>query len=141
MTALASVATAIVITAPWGNGGTIPRRYTCDGGNARPRVTWTWPGHTAAAFAVEAVDVDAPGGHFVHWLQLRGVTGTNTFGLVGWSGPCPPVGDAPHRYVLTVYALDRAPRLARGFGERAFRRALRGHVLARATLVGRYARP
>jgi phosphatidylethanolamine-binding protein (PEBP) family uncharacterized protein len=132
---LLALVAAIVISAPWSNGGTIPRRYTCDGADARPAISVA-----PRPSAFEVVDVDAPGGHFVHWLSLDGVDGRNSFGRIGWSGPCPPPGDPPHRYVLTAYELDRDVRLARGFDEARFLRALEGHVIARARLVGRYTR-
>jgi phosphatidylethanolamine-binding protein (PEBP) family uncharacterized protein len=140
---VASLLASIVVVAPWPNGGTIPKRYTCDGADATPTIRLT--GYVVGdsvreATALELVDVDAPGGHFVHWLLLGSVAGRNTFGMVGWSGPCPPPGDSAHRYVLHAYLLDRVVRLRAGFGEQQFRRALRGHVLASAKLVGLYKR-
>jgi len=130
---------ALVVLAPWAAGATIPRRYTCDGAGARPAITWTREPR-AAEYALEVVDVDAPGGRFVHWLELGTVQGRNSFGRLGWSGPCPPPGDKPHRYVTTVYALDRRVRLAAGFDEAQLLRVMRGNVLARGSLVGRYRR-
>ncbi|MEU6467022.1 YbhB/YbcL family Raf kinase inhibitor-like protein [Streptomyces sp. NPDC046976] len=83
---------------------------------------------------------------------LGAVEGRNSFGRTGYSGPCPPRGDRPHRYVLTVYATDRRPPLSPGTSPRAspdassraspddLRRALSGHTLATGTLMGRYGR-
>jgi phosphatidylethanolamine-binding protein (PEBP) family uncharacterized protein len=139
MAAAALLAASIVIHAPWLAGGAIPRRYTCDGADARPAITWTFD-RRAAAYALEVVDVDAPGGRFVHWLELGPVQGRNSFGRIGWSGPCPPVGEKAHRYVTTVFALEREPRLATGFDDSQLRRAIRGHVIASASLLGRYGR-
>jgi phosphatidylethanolamine-binding protein (PEBP) family uncharacterized protein len=134
-----ALAVALVVHAPWAPGSTIPKRYTCDGADARPAISWTRV-RGAAEYAFEVVDVDAPGGRFVHWLDLGGVQGRNSFGRLGWSGPCPPPGDKPHRYVTTVFALSRAVRLASGFGETQLLRAIRGRVLASGTIVGRYGR-
>ena len=139
MIALASLLASIVISAPWSNGGTIPKRYTCDGANVPPRLTLT-PNLRARVVAVEADDVDAPGGVFVHWLQVGRVRGRNTFGKLGYSGPCPPPGDTPHRYVFHVYVLRRQPPLRAGFSQSQFRSAIRGHAVASGSITGRYGR-
>jgi hypothetical protein len=68
-----------------------------------------------------------------------GTQGTNSTGGIGWTGPCPPPGPA-HHYVFRLYALDMPLRLQRGADDAAFRRAVRGHVLATARLVGLYRR-
>jgi phosphatidylethanolamine-binding protein (PEBP) family uncharacterized protein len=137
--ALASLLATIAVSAPWPNGGTIPKRYTCDGANAVPPITVAVKMHPRVV-AIEAVDVDAPGGVFVHWLQVGRVPGRNTFGKLGYSGPCPPPGDSPHRYVFRVYLLSRLPALRRGFTQAQFRAAIRGRVVARGSVVGRYSR-
>ncbi|QLJ06521.1 YbhB/YbcL family Raf kinase inhibitor-like protein [Streptomyces sp. NEAU-sy36] len=64
--------------------------------------------------------------------------GRNGFGTDGYRGPCPPRGDRPHRYLLTVYATDRRPPVSAGASLDTLRRALSGHTLATATLTGRY---
>jgi phosphatidylethanolamine-binding protein (PEBP) family uncharacterized protein len=90
-------------------GRTIATRYTCDGANVAPSVRF----HTRAggrrpvAYAIVLTDPDAPGGTFVHWTRWGAVEGRNSFGKVGYSGPCPPKGDKPHRDVLSVYGLRR----------------------------------
>ena len=69
------------------------------------------------------------------------VGGTNTKDVNTYSGPCPPVGDQPHHYVFSVYALDLAPgTLAPGLTRDLFLQAARGHVLAASSVVLRYAR-
>ncbi len=140
----------------YADGGTVPRRFTCDGDDVSPPLALgAVPGHTASlAFVLR--DQDAPHGTFTHWLawdiapdtarlsageRPPGSTqGRNGFGRTGYGGPCPPRGDRPHRYVLTVYAADRAPRLAPGATEADLLRALSGHTLATGTLTGRYGR-
>lgn len=137
MLLLASFAAALAVTAPFPNGGMIPKRYTCDGANVAP-VLVVRP--QPRIEAVEMVDLDAPGGVFIHWLTVAGVRGRNTFGKLGYSGPCPPQGDPPHRYVFRVYALKRRPALRAGFTDAQLRRAIRGLVAGEGRLVGRYGR-
>jgi phosphatidylethanolamine-binding protein (PEBP) family uncharacterized protein len=136
--AVASLVTSIVISAPWSNNGTIPKRYTCDGAGTRPPITWA--GRTRHPFALELVDPDAPGGTFVHWLETGSVQGRNSAGGTGWTPPCPPPGATPHHYVLHVYVLKRPLHLKTGFTGAQLHRALRGDVRASGTLVGRYGR-
>ncbi|WP_416486155.1 YbhB/YbcL family Raf kinase inhibitor-like protein [Streptomyces sp. CL12] len=112
----------------------------------------------------DGAGLDAPGGTFTHWLirdldphtrrlpagahPPGAVEGRDSFGRTGYSSPCPPHGDHPHRYVLTVYATDRRPLLSPGTSPGAspdtspeeLRRALSGHTLATGTLTGRYGR-
>jgi Raf kinase inhibitor-like YbhB/YbcL family protein len=99
-------------------------------------------------------DPDAPGGTFTHWLgwgidpEARGLgegeappkEGRNDFRSVGYRGPCPPRGRGPHRYSFRLAALDSEPDLAAGAGKRELERALDGHVLSVAELVGTYER-
>jgi Raf kinase inhibitor-like YbhB/YbcL family protein len=67
--------------------------------------------------------------------------GTNTAGMTTYRGPCPPVGDQPHHYVIGIYALDLDPgALPPGLTRDALFEAIRGHSLAEASIVGRYAR-
>jgi Raf kinase inhibitor-like YbhB/YbcL family protein len=65
--------------------------------------------------------------------------GENDFGSIGYRGPRPD-DDAPHRYVFQLYALDRRLGLSPGATPHDFRRAIEGHVLAEARLVGTYRR-
>ena len=144
MTVLASLVAAFALTSPaFHGGGTIPARYTCDGANVAPPLRWTAPPRGTTALALRMTDPDAPGGTFVHWIAWGrtrpSVSGTNTFGKVGFDGPCPPAGP-PHHYVLRLYALRSPLPLRRGASPAAFSRALKGRVLATATLVGRYGR-
>jgi Raf kinase inhibitor-like YbhB/YbcL family protein len=132
-----ALAVAFALSSPaFAAGGAIPARYTCDGSNVSPPLRWTAPPRGTRTLGLTVVDPDAPGGHFVHWVASaipatsRGLAvgarppkqGANGAGGVGWTGPCPPAGPA-HHYVFTLTALG-----------------VHGKVLARARLVGRYAR-
>ena len=134
--------------------GSIPARHSCQGANVSPPLRWSAPPAGTRSFALILDDPDAPGGTFTHWVawgipasaRMLGagkappLEGATSFGAVGYGGPCPPPGDGPHRYVFTLYALDAKPALARGVSKSRLLRAVRGHVLATATLVGTYER-
>ncbi|MDX1802588.1 MAG: YbhB/YbcL family Raf kinase inhibitor-like protein [Alcanivorax sp.] len=102
----------------------------CQGGNVSPALQWRHPPAGTRSFAVTVHDPDAPGdGGWWHWLVFNisadvraipvGASGTDAmpatavesrtdFGKPGYGGPCPPPGDAPHRYRFRVVALDVA---------------------------------
>ncbi|MFI1762575.1 YbhB/YbcL family Raf kinase inhibitor-like protein [Streptomyces sp. NPDC020800] len=147
----------ITVTSPaYADAGTIPRRYTCDGENVSPPLAVTGVPAQAVSLALLLQDPDAPHGTFTHWLAwdidphttrltagehpAGAAEGRNGFGGTGYGGPCPPRGDRPHRYVLTVYAADRRPGLAPTATPDDLRQALSGHTLAKGTLTGRYGR-
>jgi Raf kinase inhibitor-like YbhB/YbcL family protein len=153
---------ASTTTVPWAitstafeEGAAIPRRYTCDGEDISPEVAWSAAPGGTRSLALIVRDPDAGG--FVHWLAYdipgssngtlpTGISGgpsapaqgRNGFGRIGWGGPCPPSGT--HRYVFTLFALDRELGLSDGIGLSALEAAMRGHVLAQATLTGTYKR-
>lgn len=131
-------------------GEMIPRAHTCDGVQRIVPLRWSGVPRGARSFALLVDDPDAPSGTFTHRLawgipatarSLAGRApreGTTSAGRVGWVGPCPPSGT--HRYVFRLYALRLPLRLGAGADRAAFLAALRGNVLATATLVGRYGR-
>ena len=151
---LAALAAAFVLSSPsFHAGGPIPGRFTCAGANVSPPLAWTAGPRGTRSFALRLDDPDAPGGTFTHWT-LWGLEasarmlpahvssasqGRNSFGEIGYGGPCPPQGPR-HHYVFRVYALDRRLDLRRGASLAQFAAALRGHVLATAVLVGVYGR-
>jgi Raf kinase inhibitor-like YbhB/YbcL family protein len=121
-------ATTLEVASPeFTDGGELPAQFTCDGAGDFPSVSWGELPAGTASVAVLVHDPDAPGGDYVHRLvsnldppaglvdtaatpdgavDFRGSDGTQ-----GWAPPCPPAGDGPHRYVFTVYALNRPTRL------------------------------
>jgi len=130
----------IKVELPWRDGGTIPRRYTCDGAQTKPAVRVSGTAGAPAASAIVMTDPDAPGGTFVHWTQWGARTGRNSFGKTGYSGPCPPKGDRPHRYVITVYSLPRPLRLPAGASPSEVVAAVRKGALASGSSTGTYGR-
>ena len=138
------------------DGGLIPAKFTCEGENLSPELRWSDAPANTRSFALIMDDPDAPVGTFTHWVLFDipadraslaegenkiGVTGKNDFGRAGYGGPCPPRGHGPHRYYITLYALDVASlKLKAGVDRRPVETALRGHVLAKAHYLGRYER-
>ena len=134
-------------------GGNIPSKFTCDGGNASPPLQIAGVPSEAKTLVLIADDPDAPGGLFTHWLVWnippqtnsiaegsapKGVQGTNDFGKSGYGAPCPPSGT--HRYYFRVFALDRELTLPAGAKRSQLDGAMKGHVVAQGELMGRYAR-
>ncbi len=143
------------------NRSAIPARYTSDGEDVAPALSWGKVPAGAKALALivddpDAPDPEAPQRTWVHWVlyalppsatglpegvaaaQLPPGTrdGTNDWKRVGYGGPCPPIGR--HRYFFKLYALDAAlPDLAAPTKAR-LEAAMEGHVLARVELMGTY---
>jgi Raf kinase inhibitor-like YbhB/YbcL family protein len=111
------------------NGGTFrsdtfANAFGCSGTNARPRLHWSGAPARTQSLAVTMYDPQAPtGSGFWHWQTwdlpaattdlgtadpAGAVSGTGDAGVTGYLGPCPPAGDVPHHYEITVYALDVA---------------------------------
>jgi len=134
-------------------GGPIPREHTCDGKDVAPPLGWSGAPAGVQTFALIADDPDAPGGVWVHWVlyNLPGTAaalpqslteaeqGRNDFKRTGYGGPCPPPGK-PHRYVFKLYALDGRLALRPGATKADVERAMQGHILGTAQLIGVYAR-
>jgi Raf kinase inhibitor-like YbhB/YbcL family protein len=132
-----------------------PIRHTCDGENVSPPLTWAHPPAHTKAFALVMDDPDAPGGTFTHWMlcdipatrvdldeggEGAGTPGTNSFGKVGYGGPCPPRGHGRHRYRFHLIALTKPLGLQPGFSRQQLEAAMRHVVLGTATLVSSYER-
>jgi Raf kinase inhibitor-like YbhB/YbcL family protein len=130
----------------------LPERYTCDGtGEEPPMQAGTVPASTRELVLITS-DPDAPGGTFVHVTRFGlsprgdgsvdhgGEEGRNSAGDVGWTPPCPPDGDGPHRYVWTVYAVRQPTGLDRGAEPEEVVDTVRDGVLAKGTITARYGR-
>ncbi len=141
------------------SGQPIPQKHTCDGADQSPPLAWSDAPQGTKSFALIADDPDAPIGTWVHWVIFNlpaqthglpegvaktdsaagGTQGRNDFGKTGYGGPCPPPGK-PHRYFFKLYALDSNLELKAGAKKADVEKALQGHVLANAELMGLYQR-
>jgi Raf kinase inhibitor-like YbhB/YbcL family protein len=145
------------LTSPaFADGQPIPRRYTCDGDNVSPELRWSNVPDGTADLALTCQDPDAPTGTFAHWLvwNIEPLTagllaghvppgarqGRNDFGNIGYDGPCPPPGHGVHHYHFILHAATQPVSLSEGATIERLLAALATSVLARAELVGTYAR-
>jgi len=137
----------------------IPAKYTCDGKNISPPLSWSGAPKETKSFALICDDPDAPMGTWVHWVffdipapvtslpenvsrseEIKGLgkNGNNTSRRLGYDGPCPPSGI--HRYFFKLYALDTVLNLKPGLTKEELLKAMDGHILTEAQLMGRYKR-
>lgn len=144
------------------NGHNIPSRYTCDGKNISPQISWGELSDGAVSIALIMDDPDAPSGVFVHWViynipaDLRELPevvqkndklpdgtmqGVSDFGGagIGYWGPCPPHGNF-HHYHFKVYVLDAKIDLAPQASKKQLEEAMKGHILAKGEIMGKYGR-
>jgi Raf kinase inhibitor-like YbhB/YbcL family protein len=136
------------------NAEAIPSRHTCDGEDVSPPLRWLNLPDGTRSLALVVEDPDAPAGVFTHWIAwgLDSDTdglgeseeapreGRNDFGTSGYRGPCPPPRHGRHRYLFRLYALDVDLDLRSGAAKADLERAIEGHVLTSADLVGTYER-
>lgn len=127
----------------------------CTGSNIAPELNWTNVPAKTQSFVMLLSDYDAPlAGGFHHWIvynipanvhELEGnnafTEGTNSFGFVGYGGPCPPAPGEIHHYLFLLYAVDTPNIGAQGlkFGEVI--KAIRGHVLGATSIIGTFHLP
>ena len=140
----------------FGANGHIPAKHTCDGDDASPPLAWRGAPAGTMSFALIVDDPDAPDPKapkrvFVHWVawdipaSATGMDGskregTNDGGSRGYMGPCPPIGR--HRYFFKLYALDtQLGDLGSATTKADLERAMKGHVLGQAELIGTYEHP
>ena len=140
-------------------GDLIPAKYTCDGSDVSPPLSWSDAPSGTQSFALISDDPDAPRGTWVHWVAWNipatsrsldeglpkqdslpnGMKqGTTDFRRVGYGGPCPPSGT--HRYFFKLYALDTSLSLPSSTTKAALEKAMQGHILKQGELMGVYRR-
>lgn len=148
-----------LISSSFSDGGFIPKKYTCDGEDVSPPLSWDGVPVGAASLALICDDPDAPAGTWVHWVLFNMPPGTTSlpeafpldrelpdgarqgmtdFKRVGYGGPCPPGGT--HRYYFKLYALDAMMALEAGATKWQLVKSMQGHILAETQLMGRYKR-
>ena len=149
-----------ITTSAFAAGGTIPKKFTCDGPDVSPQLSWKEAPAGTQSFALIMDDPDTPVGSWVHWvlynlpanltelheriekqgqLASSALQGRNDFHKTGYGGPCPPAGK-PHRYYFKLYALDTALTVREGATKAQLLEAMNGHILDEAQLMGTYGR-
>ncbi len=141
------------------DGGTIPRQHTCEGNDLSPPLSWSGAPAGTKSFVLIVDDPDAPDPKapkmtWVHWVAydipasvnalpeaVRTLPGSARSGLndwkrTGYGGPCPPIGR--HRYFHKLYALDTEFGDLKSPTKDSIVKAMQGHVLGEAVLVGTY---
>lgn len=141
--------------------GSIPSQYSCDGKNMNPPLTINGIPEGAKTLALLMDDPDIPESVkesrgievFDHWIVFNmpsdtrvlpentvppGIQGVNSTGNNSYAGPCPPNGE--HRYFFKLFALDTKLDLLEGVSKAEVEKAMEGHILGEATLMGRYKR-
>lgn len=143
----------------------IPTKYTCDGRDISPPLSWTEvPRGTKSLVLIvddpDAPDPQAPRMTWVHWVVYnlppetsfidKGAANTGNLpkgakqGINDWQnryygGPCPPVGC--HRYFFKLYALDEILNNIENPTKLAVENAMKGHIIAKSEIIGTYERP
>lgn len=134
--------------------GQIPKKYTCDGSDVNPPLKFEGVPVEAKSLALIVDDPDAPVGTWVHWVVwnidpnnteikensvLKGAQqGMNDFRKHDYGGPCPPSGT--HRYFFKLYALDTMLNISSNSKKSDLEKAMKGHVLEKAEIIGLYKR-
>ena len=153
---------ALTISSPaFAAGGSIPARYTCEGQDVSPPLTWSGVPAGAKSLALIVDDPDAPDPAapkrvWVHWVLFNipptaaGLPeavataalpsgtreGTNDWNRTGYGGPCPPIGR--HRYFFKLYALDIQLPDPGSPTKAELLKAMQGHILEHAEMIGTY---
>jgi len=134
------------------DGSRLAQRYTCDGRGDEPPVRAGTVPPSASVLVVFVAAPPAPGGSYVHDTRYGltprgdgavdhgGREGRNSGGRAGWTPPCPPRGDDPHRYVWSVYALRDPTGLKAGAAPSEVAAAVGDAPLASGTITARYGR-
>ena len=136
------------------NNARIPEKYTCNGEDISPQLDVSGIPKNAKTLAVIVDDPDAPAGTWLHWTiwnievtgsnanisegESPGTEGKNDFGDIEYGGPCPPSGT--HRYFFKVYALDIGLSLEKGASKQQLEKAMQGHILDKAEIIGIYSK-
>lgn len=144
-----------VFSSSFENGGTIPAKFTCDGENISPDISWEGVPEGTKSLALICDDPDATSGDFVHWVvfnipgdingfeenaDLNSIAnlGITDYGRSGYKGPCPPSG--AHHYHFKVYALDEMLDAESNIDKYRLLEKMEGHILAKGELIGLYKR-
>ena len=131
------------------DGQFMPLKFSCEGEDINPALIIEGIPEKTKSLALILDDPDAPLGTWVHWIvfnippvsrieenSIPGKQGSNSNGGKRYHGPCPPSG--VHRYFFKLYALDAVLGLNEGINKEQLEKAMQGHILANAQLLGLY---
>ncbi len=143
-----------IFSSAFKNNEAIPKKYACDGDNVNPPFEISDAPKGAKSLVLIVDDPDAPAGLWTHWtvwnidpgtkairensVPEKAAEGVTSFGKSGYGGPCPPSGT--HRYFFKLYALDAALDLGGKNDVANLKKAMDGHIMDRAEIIGFYAR-
>lgn len=138
-----------ILSPEFQNNGFIPKKFTCQGEDISPALIIEDAPKEAKSLVLIVDDPDASIGTWVHWVvfdiplikrieenSVPGKQGRNDSGRNDYGGPCPPSG--AHRYFFKIYALDRMLNLSEGITKKELEKAMEGHILGQAELIGLY---
>ena len=149
-----------ISSSAFNEGDRIPDKYTCEGEDISPQLSWSDTPEGTKSFTLICDDPDAPMGTWDHWLiynipaDSEGLSeavptdesltdgskqGLNSWEKKSYGGPCPPPGD-PHRYFFKLYALDTMLTLTGDADKSTLENAMQEHILAEAQLMGTFSR-
>lgn len=131
------------------HNASIPKKFTCQGNDVSPALIIEGIPEGAKSLALIMDDPDAPVGTWIHWVVFNipvvpcidegsapGKQGVNSWGRKDYGGPCPPFGT--HRYFFKLYALDTELSLKEGVSKAQLEKAMQGHIVDQAELIGLY---
>jgi hypothetical protein len=138
-----------ILSPEFENNGFIPKKFTCQGEDISPALIIEDIPKEAQSLALIVDDPDASMGTWVHWVvfdiplisrieenSIPGKQGRNDSGRNEYGSPCPPSGT--HRYFFKIYALDKILNLNEGIAKKELEKAMEGHILGQAELIGLY---
>jgi Raf kinase inhibitor-like YbhB/YbcL family protein len=142
-----------IISPEFKNNEMIPKKFTCEGEDVSPKLVFSDVPVEAKSLVLIVDDPDAPMGIFDHWIAWNlapqtavleegakvELQGKNGFGDSIYRGPCPPRGPA-HRYFFRLFAVDMIIELPAGASRNEVEKAIKGHIIASAELIGLYQR-
>ncbi len=141
-------------------GGTIPEKYTCEGEDISPPLSWQGVPSDAKSLVLIMDDPDAPNGTWSHWVLYNlppslselpenypsggkpepgGMQGRNDFGDVQYGGPCPPPGST-HTYHFRLYAVDRELTMSAGATRQQVLDRIQDHIIDNTELMADFGR-
>ncbi|MFX1519076.1 MAG: YbhB/YbcL family Raf kinase inhibitor-like protein [Promethearchaeota archaeon] len=143
----------LTITSPvFDQEGMIPKKYTCQGDDINPKLVIEGIPEGTKSLVLIMDDPDASVGTWDHWVVWNidpgiskieedstpkgGIIGRNSWSRNDYGGPCPPSGT--HRYYFKLYALDTQLTIEEKSDKKIVEKAMKGHVIEEAVLMGKY---